>query len=67
MTMEELLANARIETLRRTDTRLRFEEEARAARAGGFRRTLAAALVRLGASLDRGAVDRIAMVLRQAH
>jgi hypothetical protein len=67
MTMDELLVRERIQTLRRLDPWLRFEEEAREARAGGLRRTLAAALVRLGAWLDRGAIDRIAMVRRQAH
>ncbi len=67
MTMDELLVGERIQTLRRRDAWLRFEEEAREARAGGFRRTLAAALVRLGAWLDRGAIDRVGMVTRQAH
>lgn len=66
--MDELLAEERIQTFGRLDAaRLRFAEEARAERAGGARRTLAGALVRLGACLDGGAIDRVAMVTRRAH
>lgn len=68
MTMDELLAEERIQTFGRLDAaRLRFAEEACAGRAGGTRRTLAAVLVRLGAWLDRGAIDRVAMVTRRVH
>lgn len=68
MTFDELLVRNRIEALRRLDTAwVRFEEEAHAAHAGGWRRAMAAGLVRVGAWLDRGAVERAAMVLRQAH
>ena len=68
MTFDELLTEERIETLRRLDTAwVRFEDEARTAHDGGARRAIAAGLVRLGAWLDRGAVERAAMVTRRAH
>jgi hypothetical protein len=68
MTMNELLVEERIQTLTHADpARLRFVEEALAARRGAVRRAIAAALVRLGAWLDRGAVERVAMVTRRAH
>lgn len=68
MTFDELLMEDRIETVRRLDTAwTRFEEEAHAAYRGGWRRSLAAVLVRIGAQLDRGAVERAALVTRQAH
>jgi hypothetical protein len=68
MTFDELLVEDRIETLRRLDTAwVRFEEEAHAAYGGSWRRSLAAALVRIGTWLDRGAVERAAPVMRQAH
>lgn len=68
MTFDELLLEDRIETVRRLDTaRARFEEEAHAAHEGGWRRSLAALLVRISARLDRGAVERAALVMREAH
>jgi hypothetical protein len=68
MTFDELLVEDRIETLRRLDSAwTRLEEEAHAAYEGGWRRSLAAGLVRVGAWLDRGAVERAALVMRKAH
>jgi hypothetical protein len=68
MTFDELLVEDRIEALRRLDTAwARFEEEAHAAYDGGWRRSIAGGLVRIGAWLDRGAVERAAMVMRQAR
>lgn len=68
MTFDELLLEDRIETVRRLDTAwARFEEEAHAAHEGGWRRSLAALLVRISARLDRGAVERAALVMREAH
>ncbi len=68
MTFDELLVDDRIATIERLNVaRLQFAEEARAQHAGGVRRTIAAALVRLGGWLDRGAVERVAMVTRRAH
>ena len=69
MTFDELLTEDRIGALKRLDTAWsRLEDEARAAQAaGGTRRAIAAALVRAGAWVDRGAVERAAMVTRRAH
>ena len=65
MTLDELLVEGRLAELRRLDTtRLKYKVEARAAHAGGTRRAIAAALVRLGARLDRGALERVAPVIR---
>lgn len=68
MTFDELLTEDRIGALKRLDTAwMRFEDEAQAARAGGTRRAIAAALVRAGAWLDRGAAERAVVVMRRAH
>ena len=68
MTFDELLTEERIETMKRLDTAwVRLEAEARTAYGGGARRTIAAGLVRVGAWLDQGAVERAAMVARRAH
>ena len=68
MTFDELLVEDRIEALRRLDTAwARYEEEAHAARDGGWRRSTAAVLVRVGAWLDRGAVERAVLVMREAR
>ena len=68
MTFDELLVEDRIQTAKRLDTAwARFEEEAHAADNGGWRRAIAAALVRVSAWLDRGEVERAALVMRDAH
>ena len=68
MTFDELLVEDRIEAMRRLDTAwVRFEREAHAADEGRWRRSLATALVRIGARLDRGAVERAALVTHKAH
>jgi hypothetical protein len=68
MTFDELLVDDRIATVERLNMALlKFGEEARADAAGGVRRAIASALVRLGGWLDRGAVERVAMVTRRAH
>lgn len=68
MTFDELLVENRIEAVRRLDTAwARFEVEAHAAHEGGWRRSLAAMLVRISARLDRGTVERAALVMREAH
>lgn len=68
MTFDELLTEDRIEARKRLDTAWsRLEDEARAAQGGGTRRAVAAALVQVAAWLDRGAVQRAAIVARRAH
>ena len=64
MTMNELMAETRIRELARLDgPRIAMEYEARAQdrrRHRGVRQGVAAALVRLGIMLDRGAGERVA-------
>jgi hypothetical protein len=64
MTIDELLAEQRIQQLSRLDgARIALEEEARAQQRrlhGGLRQASAAALVRLGIMLDRAAGERAA-------
>ncbi len=68
MTFDELLTEERIGTMKRLDTAwVRLADEARTAHDGGARRAIAAGLVRVGAWLDHGAVERAAMVTRRAH
>jgi hypothetical protein len=67
MTFDELLVEDRIAAIERLQSRrLELVEQAQAADRGALRRTLARGLVRLGAWLDRGAVER-APVTRRAH
>jgi hypothetical protein len=67
MTFDELLVEDRVAAIKRIQARrLELVEQARAADRGGIRRALAGTLVRLGAWLDRGAVER-ALVTRRAH
>ncbi len=68
MTLQELIAEQETDAMRRLDVAwTQFEDEARAEHAGGFRRSIASALVRLGTRLDRGAIERAGLVTRQAH
>ena len=62
------IAEQQIDAVRRLDLAwTKFEDEARAEHAGGFRRAIARALVWLGTRLDRGAIERAGLVTRQAH
>ena len=67
MTFDELLVEDRVAAIERLQARrLDLVELAQAAERGALRRSLAGGLVRLGAWLDRGAVER-ALVARRAH
>jgi hypothetical protein len=67
MTFDELLVEDRVAEVERRQATRRWELGAAPAGDGlGIRRALAGALVRLGAWLDRGAVEH-ALVTRRAH
>ncbi len=65
MTFDELLVEDRMAAIERLHARQRAWPEPAVDR-GGIRRALAGSLVRIGAWLDRGAVER-ALVARRAH
>jgi hypothetical protein len=65
MTFDELLVEDRIERVNELNAALmRYQDEAEAEGRGGLRRSIAGGLVRLGAWLDRGAVERAAVMRR---